>query len=365
MYFKKLSNFFLCAALAATSLGLASCSDDDNKGDEPDPGTEVTSAIYVVNNGVQTGNVPGGITVYDLNTGKITDDGFAAANANLSIGDTPQSAIIAGGYMYVAVSESNLIWVLDPTTLQVVKSIVPEAPATTPRELAYDGRNVYVSLYSGHVGVIDGSTNTLTRTITVGPNPEGLAVAGGKLYVANSDGQNWEAGYSNCSMSVIDLTSFTESKINVGLNPTKVLSPDGKKVFVICMGNYGDIPATVKAVEGTTARDICPGTLMASDGNSLYVIDSPIGGSATYGVYDFSGRRLRDMVDKGVESPAGLAVDSVSGDIVVLSYQMGSGGWALYSDPCYAQVYNADGSSRTKFTTGVGSTCAIFAHIYQ
>lgn len=70
MYFKKLSNFFLCAALAATSLGLASCSDDDNKGDEPDPGTEVTSAIYVVNNGVQTGNVPGGITVYDLNTGK-------------------------------------------------------------------------------------------------------------------------------------------------------------------------------------------------------------------------------------------------------------------------------------------------------
>lgn len=140
MYFKKLSNFFLCAALAATSLGLASCSDDDNKGDEPDPGTEVTSAIYVVNNGVQTGNVPGGITVYDLNTGKITDDGFAAANANLSIGDTPQSAIIAGGYMYVAVSESNLIWVLDPTTLQVVKSIVPEAPATTPRELAYDGK---------------------------------------------------------------------------------------------------------------------------------------------------------------------------------------------------------------------------------
>lgn len=355
----KMNKIVYAAMFAAALTTAASCSDDEpNGGDFVD----FTTGVYVVNNGVQTGNVPGGITSYNIEDGTSVLDAFAAANAGTSIGDTPQSAIIHGSKMYIAVTASNLIWVVDANSLRIIKSIKPEAPMTEPRAFAAKDGKVYVSMYSGHVASIDTISMTIDRSIEVGPNPEEIAIAGSTLYCANSDGMNWENSYGNCSLSLVDLDFWTERKIQAGLNPTKVVS-NGTDVFVITMGNYSDIPATVKKINGTTVTDVCPGTLMDIRGNELYVIDAPSGSeTVSYTVYNMLGNKVRDMVAEGVESPSDITVDPVSGDILILSYHLGSSGWALYSDPCYARLYKNDGTSRASFDTGVGSINAVFCH---
>jgi len=53
--------------------------------------------------------------------------------------------------------------------------------------VAYDGTNIYVTNYgSNNVSVIDPATNTVTATITVGTDPNGVAYDGTNIYVTNS-----------------------------------------------------------------------------------------------------------------------------------------------------------------------------------
>ena len=60
-----------------------------------------------------------------------------------------------------------------------------------------DGKYVYVSMYTGVVSRIDPSTNTIDKTVAVGPNPEEMVIVNKSLYVTNSDGNNYNAGYAN------------------------------------------------------------------------------------------------------------------------------------------------------------------------
>lgn len=355
----KISKIITLAA-AVPVLTLASCSNDDEPTPQPEF-IETVSGIYVVNNGVQTGNIPGGITSVDATTGSTVDYAFSAANG-VQIGDTPQSAVIYGSKMYIAVTESNIIWVVNAGTLKILNTIQIGDGMSGPREFAAHEGKIYASLYSGHIARIDTTSMTIDKTLAVGPNPEGLAAAGNRLYVANSDGLNWQNGNANCSVSIVDLTAWTQKEVKMGYNPTKVVS-NGTDVFVLCMGNYSDIPATVKKINGENATDFCPATMMALRGNELYAVDAPSPASATYKVYNTAtGAELRTMVTEGVESPSGLAVDNVTGRIVLLSYKLNADGWSLYSDPCYGRLYNADGSPLMRFDTGVGSICAVFRH---
>lgn len=348
--------FFLPALIL---FGLTSCDNNNTEPEDVPPYEPNTSQLYVVDNGVMTGNVPGGITACNITDGTSVIDAFSAANGGQSIGDTPQSAIIYDDKMYVAVYQSNLIWVLDAKTLEIISSIRPTAPAAEPRELTAHNGKVYVSMFSGHVCRIDTDALTIDATVAVGPNPEGLAVCNGELYVANSDGMNWENGNINSSVSIIDLATLSEHKINVGLNPTGMVS-NGTDVFVQTMGNYYDIPAKVSRITDENVSEICEGTFMAIRNDELYVINAPLnGGETTYKVYSTAGTYLREMVEQGVDSPAGIAVDSSSGKIAILSYTM-NGEWAAFSDPCYAALYDTSGKYLTRFSTGVGSVSAVF-----
>lgn len=365
----KKNRFTLTAAVMAILFGgaLTSCSDDD-PADEPVT-FETLAGIYTINSGNQGNKIPGSITSYNYADGTVTDamtDAFMQANG-IALGDTPQQALVYGSKMYIAVSQSNLIWVTDPHSLKIIEKIVPTGDVATPRALtAHDGK-VYASMYTGYVCRIDTASLAIDNTLKVGPNPEELAVANNKLYVANSDGMNYLNGYADCSISVIDLPAMTEHKIkdiSKVFNPTKMVS-NGTEVFTICMGNYGDVPATVKKISGDNVQDICAGTLMAINGNELYVINSPYGPNVvpTYEVYSTAtGSKIRDMVSETVDSPSCIAVDPVTGDIVILSYTLGSSGYAQYSEPCYGKIYAADGNFRTRFTCGVGAISLAFIH---
>lgn len=351
--------FVYCAFAAGLMAGFSSCEKD-----EPDVTSEYVETLqgmYVVNNGNMSGNIPGSITSYDNATGRATQNVFQTANQQ-SIGDMPQSAMVYGSKIYITASKSNLLWICDANTMKILGQVNFSGEYSEPRYLTNHDGKVYVSLYSGHVAVVDTVSMTIDRAIKVGPNPEQMAVANGKLYVANSD-----YGRQNGYVSAIDLSSLTETKLDTSVNPNpSAMSTNGKDVFVLCSGNYYDIASAVYKIENNSLKWVCNATNMDVRDDELYVIDAPYGATEiAYEVYSVEdGKKLRDMVGGAdrVDSPSGLAVDPVSGNIVILSYTLSAAGYAQYREPCYARIYENNGTPIAKFDTGVGSTWVTFLH---
>jgi len=184
-----------------------------------------------------------------------------------------------------------------------------------------------------------------------------MAVLGDYLYVVNSDGLNYEAGYSDGkSVSKIDLNTFTEvKKIPVGLNPTKMLEA-GDNLYVLCMGNYGDIPSNLYKIDASdNVTDLgIQGTFMAEDDDVLYMIYYPYyEQGTTYTSYNLSDMSVKSsaFVDTRLDAPAGIAVED--GKIYISSYNLVDG-YASYTTNGYLNEYTTDGTFVKKYDVGVG-----------
>ena len=368
---KKLCYLLFAGLMAA---GVSSCSNDDNDG--PAQATETVSGFYTINGGNKSGKIPASITAYDYSTGTATDplqDAFMAANG-IALGDGAQKAIVYGSKMYIAMYGSNIIWVVDPVTLKIIDTIKPEGEAINPRALAAKDGKVYASMYTGYVSRIDTVSLKIDASVQVGPNPDQIGIGDNKLYVANSDGSNSKIGYPESSISIIDLASFTETKIKditKVLNPTDVAT-NGKDVFVICKGNYEDKPSVVKKVVGHDVEEVAHGTNIAVDNHKLYVINAPYGGERkdmTFKIYDTGSlKETGDIVkqtegtDSWIDSPNAIGVDPVEGDIVILSYTLSEAGAAQYREPCYANIYDKAGNFKKRISCGVGARAITFLH---
>lgn len=369
--------FVLASALLMLG-GMAACSDDENAPEA----VETVSGFYTINGGNKKANVPASLTAYDYATGKATQEAFYAENG-VRIGDGAQKAIVYGSKMYIAMYTSNLIWVVEPETLKIISSIKPEGDATQPRALAAKDGKVYVSMYTGYVACVDTVSLNIEKTIKVGPNPDQIAIAGNNLVVANSDGSNSKGAasdgvkYGNSYISVVNLSSWTESKIqNIKkvLNPTDVAS-NGTDAFVVCKGDYEGNPSVVVKVVGNDVEKVCEGTLIACHGEELYVVNAPYAkvvpsGDYTYKVYSVKNLNVvrENMIqrqegqDSWIASPNCVAIDPKSGDIIILSYFLDSAGSSLVREPMYGNIYDKNGVFKKRFDCGVGARAVTFIH---
>lgn len=370
---KKFALMLFAAFMAA---GFTACSDDDNKGEA----TETVSGFYTINGGNMSGKIPASITAYDYATGTATkalEDAFFAAN-EIALGEGAQQALVYNDKMYIVMYRSNLIWVVEPTTLKIITSIKPEGDAMSPRAITAKDGKLYCSMYTGYVVRIDAKTDEIDGTLKVGPNPDGVALAGNKLVVANTDGQNSKNNYANNSISVIDLATFTQTEIKntkfPGNHPTDAAS-NGADAFVVMQETYKQlddpdyVPGIIVKVTGNTEDDItkvCEGTAACVNGNNLYVINAPYYGEVkdiTFKMYDTAtfadkGNFIKTAAgtDSEVVYPNGFGVNPANGDIVMLSYQ----GKKMTKDPSYANIYDAAGNFKKRIECGVGARAVTF-----
>ena len=157
------------------------------------------------------------------------------------IGDTANDMLLYGSRLYLAVSESSTIEILDASTCQSVSQIPLQrgGVASQPRRLTANGGFVYVCCFDGTVTRIDTLTMQADATVTVGRNPDGICCANGKLYVSNSGGLDTQN--PDNTVSVIDISTFTETKrITVRENPGSIYADD-TGVYVVSRGifDYG------------------------------------------------------------------------------------------------------------------------------
>lgn len=229
----------ICAALY-------SC---DKTGGQED-GPEAGAGTYILNNG-NWGDNDANIGIYDPAGKTYTASAFFAAN-NQKLGDLGQDVLASGDEVYIAMNGSQTIWVTDPQ-LKIKEQVNAEAEGSrlTPRYLAAADGKVYVTYYEGYVGEISGSDYSV-RLCPVGPNPDGLAIAGGKIYIAVSGGMSYPT-YNN-TVSAVSLDSFTETAtFEVNVNPVKVeASSNGAYVYISSFGNYADAPAKLQVYNVST-----------------------------------------------------------------------------------------------------------------
>ncbi|MCM1503028.1 MAG: hypothetical protein NC115_10235 [Bacteroidales bacterium] len=235
--------FIISAALAAL-LFLTSCEKTQTNPSEPS-----FSGLVILNEG-KWGDNNSSIVGYDDETGAFADV-FSSTNGK-GLGDTGQDILLFGDDIFIAVNMSQIIFVTD-RTFRIKKEIVASENGVrlSPRYFATDGKKVYVTYYEGYLGEIDPSDGYRVRTTAVGPNPEGVAYSGGKLYVANSGG--YLPGFNN-TVSVVDAASFKEvSTFEVNANPATVIANStGTALYISSLGDYTMASPILQSVDLAT-----------------------------------------------------------------------------------------------------------------
>jgi len=240
---KQIKLNYLFIALAFTAV-LASCHKD--KQTEPvDNPTAERAGIYILNQG-GIGHNNSTLTYYDYTTKQLVPDQFTVANTE-KLGDTGNDLGIYGSKMFIVVNESGRIDVVDPKSAKIMKQITLDQP----RSVVFYKSNALVTSYDGTVSVIDTALLTITKTITVGRNPEQMAISNGKLYVANSGGLTF--GNPDKTVSVVDLNTLTEiKKIDVIADPVSIIADAYNNIYVLSYGNYDDIAPGMTIIDAKT-----------------------------------------------------------------------------------------------------------------
>ena len=359
---------------------LTSClSDNDNKNNQPIT-VPVTTGLYVVNNGQWNQN-NGSLTYFDYKT--MTAQELLGPG---ELGDTPNDAYTKGDTIFIAVNTDNMIVVYNKKTNSVIDRVstteeMGEIEGNGPRHIIGYGKYIYFTTYGGYVAQMDAKELTVTDKVKVGSAPEDLSLGGTSdapvLYVANSD-----YGYGNASVSKVTVKAngfgavetITSEKIQ---NPQDILAV-GNGFYYIDWGHYTDDyskqldaglyyyenGAVSLLVENATGMGV--GMVYAAGyavGYNIVTFNNPYGSDNkpsynTYNTYTRSKTTLTLTGDTGNEifSPAAIAVDPLTGNIVIASRAKDPDtGSASFTLPGYANIYNYNGQfvKGSNFQTGI------------
>lgn len=320
---------------------------------EPEPPVVKAPGAYVLNNG-NWGSNDASLGLYNPETKEYNADIFFSANGK-KLGDLAQDMIIVEDKLYIGVSNSKIIFVTD-FNAKIVKEITYSADGTdlSPRMFAYAEGKVYVSYYEGYLGEIDPETYAV-RTIQVGPNPEGVAYAGGKLYVANSGGMNYPV-YNN-TVSVVDPATFTVTKtLEVGTNPSYMKVDSQGDVYLATVGNYADIPSQFQKINSTTDEvsnitEVSATWMAMGAADKLYIASSTYDADwnavVEFYVYNAATEKLNGQFikdDTTVPNAYFISADPISRNIYI-----GSSDYVTNGD---MYVFSDQGILLDKFDTG-------------
>ena len=332
----------------------------------PQAGSTITG-FYLLNEGNMNMN-KASLDYYDYTSGTYRRNVYGQANpqATLGLGDVGNDLGVYGSKLYAVINCSNKVEVMDVTTTQRLKVI----DVKNCRYLAFAKGKAYVSAYDGEVALgevspngfiaeIDTATLVITRKVEAGRQPEGIAVVGNKLYVANSGGYsppNYET-----TITVIDLDTFTKIKeIDVAPNLHRLKVDRYNNLYVSSRGDNLSIPSKLFVID--TQIDAVKNTFDIScdnltiAGDTVYVI-----GSERYSMINvqtgtlLEGSFLPESVSHAITKPYCVAVDPESKYIYITDA-------GDFVSP--GKLYCIDRQGQTVFTVTTGDIPAHIAFIH-
>lgn len=324
--------------------------------------------FYLLNEG-NMGSNKSTLDYYDYTTATYSRDIYAEANPNVpkELGDVGNDLKIYGGRLYAVINCSNKVEVLDARTCKRIGQVdIPNC-----RYITFAGKYAYVSSYAGPVSLdashaqigyvarFDTASLQIDATCLVGYQPDELAVVGSKLYVANSGG--YMVPDYDSTVSVIDLTSFTETKrITVAKNLWRVRADSNGQLWVSSRGDYYDTPAKLYCIDTQTDRLIDSISIAVSAldivGDSLYACATAwdyieMDDVLSYSIVNVRTREqvcanfITDGTDVQIQKPYGIKVNPLTGDIYVTDAKN-------YVNPGMLHCYLPDGKLQWSVRTG-------------
>lgn len=341
--------------LIALSIVLVGCKPDLQEPNVPEV-TQLSDGMLVLCEGLfQHNNAT--ISWVTLPSGE-SDRNFFETKTARGLGDTGNDMQRYGGKIYIVVNVSSTIEVMDAHDFSPLKHIemMQNGQSKQPRSLAFANGNAYVTCFDGYVDVIDTLTLNVIQRIPVGENPEGLAVANNKLYVANSGGLNFPNVDS--TLSVIDLNSHTElQKITVGKNPGAVLANSSGAIFVIARGDYGSTPSRLRKIDSNTDQ-------LINDSYSFDVTGIAPMSSSQMLVYNASGIRRFDYAVDGLDYSYPINISQIYTLYGVAYHPIEDCLYILdamnYTNQGYVRKFALDGTLLSSYQTGLNPSRILF-----
>ena len=230
----------------AFTMVVASCHKDKITSPVNTPAAQ-RAGIYVLNQG-SYGDNNASLTFYNYSTKALTTDLFSTANGGAKLGDVANDVGIYGSKMYIVVNNSNKVDIVNAKTGVLIKS----DSLYQCRSVVFYKSNAYITSYNGTVAVMDTASLTINSSITVGADPEQMAIVGSKLYVANSGGLN-TSGNPATTVSVVDLTTEKQTKqITVIADPVSMTADTLGHVYVLSLGNFADLNPGMTIIDDQT-----------------------------------------------------------------------------------------------------------------
>lgn len=324
--------------------------------------------FYLLNEG-NMGSNKATLDFYDYRAGEYVRNVYGTANPSVpkELGDVGNDLSIYGSRLYAVINCSNKVEVMDASTCRRLGQV--EIPNC--RSVVFDGRYAYVSSYAGPVEIspdyqqrgyvarVDTATLAVVDRCVVGFQPDGLAVVGGKIYVANSGGYkvpNYEK-----TVSVIDAATMTnEGEIEIAPNLEFVVADSQRRLWISSRGDYRELPGRLYCYDIEARRVVKELDVNVSsiwvDGDSIYTVGNGWNEltqtyQRSYGIIDT--RRMEmvtdsfisDGTDGSIMRPAGVAVNPLSKEIFVTDGRN-------YVNPGFLYCFTPEGKMKWRVRTG-------------
>ncbi len=196
--------------------------------------------VYVINQGAfLQGN--SSVTAFTPASGETSQNVFQQTNGR-PLGDVAVHSVLINDLLYVLVSNSDKIEIVNPETFEEVETLfVDDFGGSGPQWIEPVGESkAYISNLTGStVSILELPGNQITGAVEVGANPEGIAVSNGKAYIALT------AFGDGTQLAVVDTETDTLlDHIEVHDNPRFVYADDNGFIWVMSTGNFGfgDMP---------------------------------------------------------------------------------------------------------------------------
>lgn len=310
---------------------------------------------------------------FDYTTGKYHHNIFPQRNPGIvkELGDVGNDIGIYGSKLYAVINRSNIVEVMDVKTARHIGTI--EIPNC--RYITFSKGKAYVSSYAGpiqidpnarpgYVAEIDTASLKVNRTVTVGYQPEEMAVVNDKLYVANSGG--YRAPDYDRTVSVVDLKSFTEiKKIEVEINLHRLKADRHGNIYVTSRGNHFGKTSSLFVIntrEDRVETQIeIPVTNLCISGDSIYLISyNEISRETGYAIFNIPEKKITsrnfiaDGYERNISVPYGIVVNPQNKDIFITDAKD-------YMSPGKLYCFTSQGKLKWQETVGMIPAHMVFS----
>ncbi|MBQ7448692.1 MAG: YncE family protein [Paludibacteraceae bacterium] len=330
--------------------------------------------MYLLNEG-NMGSNKARLDYVDFAGAQYVSSIYTDRNPNVvkELGDVGNDLLVYGSKLYAVINCSHKVEVMDAKSCERLGQVdIPNCRYMT----AYGGK-LYVSSYVGPIGIdpnaqqgavyeVDTATLAITARVTVGFQPEELAIVGENLYVVNSGG--YRPPVYDTTMSVISLKAMKQTKqVRVGINPYRLKADKYGCLWLTTRGNYMNEKAKLHLFGTDPLQEIetfdLPVTDFCIKGDSLYYYAFDYNtNKAEYGIIDIPLRKqvttslITDGTESEIQVPYAIAVNPHNGDIYLTDAKNYVSSGMLH---CY------DRNGKRLWSVRAGDIPAHFAFVYS